>query len=100
MRRKNKIIMTSSVIVLNATNNVLLDSPTSLIDNGVVDDEHISQVNNNVPHYPQFNNLKKLFCQNNNTATGYEIFVILLLLVLLSSVKFYKIYRQNVRRTV
>ena len=57
-------------------------------------------ISENILNSDSFNNLKKLFCQNNNTATGYEIFVILLLLVLLSSVKFYKIYRQNVRRTV
>eukprot|EP01036_Dinobryon_divergens_P031207 gene31207-40570_t len=67
--------MTSSVIVLNATNNVLLDSdsPTSLIDNGVVDDEHVSQVNNNLPHYPQFNNLKKFIDTNRQRSKKFGI---------------------------
>ena len=46
------------------------------------------------------NNLKRLFCQSNNSVqTGYEIITILVLLLGLSSVKILKLIQRHVRRT-
>ena len=62
--------MTSSVIVLNAANDILRnDSATSIID--VVDEEHISQISKEQV-FPQFNNLKK-FIDNRQRPKKFSI---------------------------